>query len=93
MLENGIYIFVVHPLLLTRIQVSDPGPIGPLVFKITFSKSYFKNTIWVSNSLVPDQARCDVEPDLVPDCLQNLSTDNTSSIGKGLTEYFPFRCS
>ena len=35
MLENGIIIFSgKHILLLTRIQVRDPGPIGPLVIII-----------------------------------------------------------
>ena len=32
-------------------------------------------TIWVSSSLDPDQAR-HVGPDLGPNCLQRLSTDN-----------------
>ena len=30
-----------HPLLLTGIQVSDPGPMDPLVSKLTFSKNFF----------------------------------------------------
>ena len=38
---------------------------------------YF-NTIRVSNSLDPDQARHNVRPDLGPKCLQRLSVDNTS---------------
>ena len=33
-----------------------------------FSKNSFKNTIRVSNSLDPDQARRSVGPDLVPNC-------------------------
>ena len=32
-----------------------------------------------SNSFDPDQARHFVGPDLVPNCLQRLSTDDTSS--------------
>ena len=36
------------------------------------------NTIRVSNSLDPDQARHFVGPDLDPNCLQRLSADDTS---------------
>ena len=43
-----------------------------------FSKSFFWNTIRVSNSLDPDQARHYVRPDLGPNCLQRLSVDDTS---------------
>ena len=40
-------------------------------FKLTFSrKKSFRNTIRVSNSLDPDQARQNVGPDLGPNCLQ-----------------------
>ena len=39
----------------------------------------FFNTIWVSNSLDPDQAGHFVGPDLVPNCLQRLSADNKMS--------------
>ena len=38
----------------------------------------FFNTIWVSNSLDPDQARHFVGPDLGQNCLQRLSADNKS---------------
>ena len=38
----------------------------------------FFNTIRVSNSLDPDQARHFVVPDLGPNCLQRLSADNKS---------------
>ena len=41
-----------------------------------FLKSYFRNTIRVSNSLDPDQARQDVGPDPGPKCLQMLSADD-----------------
>ena len=44
----------------------------------TFSKNSFRNTIRVSNSLDPDQARRFVRPDLGPNCLQRLSADDTS---------------
>ena len=37
------------------------------------------NTIRVSNSLDPDQARHFVRPDLGPNCLQRLSADNKMS--------------
>ena len=45
--------------------------------KSTFSKNSFRNRISVSNSLDPDQARHSVGPDLGPNCLQNLSADDT----------------
>ena len=40
-----------------------------------FLKNSFRNTIRVSNSLDPDQARQNVGPDLGPNCLQRLSAD------------------
>ena len=43
-----------------------------------FSKNSFKNTIRVSKSLDPEQARYSVGPDLGPNCLQRLSADDTS---------------
>ena len=43
-----------------------------------FWKNYFNYTIRVSNSLGPDQARQNVGPDLGPNCLQKLATDDTS---------------
>ena len=46
--------------------------------KLTFSKNYFRNTIRVSNSLNPDQARHFVGPDLGPNSLQRLSANDTS---------------
>ena len=45
--------------------------------KLTFSKYSFRNTIKVSNSLDPDQVRQNVGPDLVPNCLQKISADDT----------------
>ena len=36
------------------------------------SKTSFRNTIWVSNSLNPDQVHS-VWPDLGPNCLQSLA--------------------
>ena len=39
--------------------------------KLTFSKSYFKNTIRVSNSLDPDQG---------PDSLQRISADGVTMV-------------
>ena len=39
----------------------------------------FFNTIRLSNSLDPDQARQNVGPDLGPNCLQGLSADNKMS--------------
>ena len=43
-----------------------------------FSDLPFRNTIRVSNSLDPDQARHFVGPDLGPNCLQKLTADDTS---------------
>ena len=44
-----------------------------------FSKNSFRNTIRVSNSLVPDQAGQNVGLDLGLNCLQRLSADDISS--------------
>ena len=46
----------------------------------TFSKNYFENSIRLSNSLYPDQARRFVGPDLDSNCLQKLSADDTSML-------------
>ena len=48
--------------------------------KLTFSKQSFRNTIRVSNCLDPDQDRLNVGPDLGPNCLKRLSTDNKMHI-------------
>ena len=53
-------------------------------FKIKFLREKFSNsanTIRVSNSLDPDQARRFVGPDLGPNYLQRLSADDTSRHG------------
>ena len=42
---------------------------GKIFFKINFFKSSFINTIKLSNSLDPDQARHYVGPDLGTNCL------------------------
>ena len=47
-------------------------------FKITIFEKFFQNTIRMSNSLDSDQARINVGPDLVPNCLQIISADDTS---------------
>ena len=52
--------------------MSDPGPMGPLASKLTFSKK-------ISGSLSecdPDQHRGSFSPDLGPNCLQSLTVDN-----------------
>ena len=41
-------------------------------------KNSYRNTIRVSNSLDPDQARQNFGPDLGPNCLHMLSVDDTS---------------
>ena len=43
-----------------------------------FRKISFRNTTRVSNSLDPDQARHFVRPDLDPNCLRNLSSEDSS---------------
>ena len=48
--------------------------------KSSFSKISFRNTIRVSNSLDPDQARRCVGPDLGPSCSQALSADGTGRL-------------
>ena len=45
-------------------------------FKLNFSKKYFRNTIRVSNSLDPDQARESFGPVMGPNCVQRLSADD-----------------
>ena len=44
----------------------------------TYSTNYFMNTIRVSNSLDPDQTRHFVGSDLVLNCLQRFTADDTS---------------
>ena len=56
--------------------MSDPGPMGPQVSKLTFSKNSFRISIRVSNSLDPDQHRRFFSPDLGSNCLQKLTVDN-----------------
>ena len=43
-----------------------------------FSNNSFRNTIRVTNSLYPDQARHFVGPDLDPNYLQRISADDRS---------------
>ena len=45
------------------------------IFKSLYQKKNFRNTIKVSNSLDPDEARHLFGPDLIPNCLQRLSAD------------------
>ena len=49
-----------------------------LFSKSTTSKNSLRNTIRVTNSLNPDQARHFVRPDLGKNCLQKLSVNDTS---------------
>ena len=50
-----------------------------IFFKMIFFMNYScRNTIRVSNSMDPDQARNIVGPDLGPNCLHKLSADDTS---------------
>ena len=50
----------------------------PTTNKVCGGYNYFRNTIRVSNSLDPDQARHFVQPDLGPNCLQRLWAEDTS---------------
>ena len=60
--------------------------------KSTFSKNSFRNTIRVSKSLDPE-AQHFVGPDLGPNCLQKLSTDDTMEIKSNKHSlYIPLRC-
>ena len=47
-------------------------------------RNFFRNVIRVSNSLDPDQAQHFVGPDLGPNCLQRLSTDDTCRVKFGV---------
>ena len=49
-----------------------------IFFKINFFEKKIRNTIRVSNSLDPDQARHFVGPDLGLNCLQRFLADDTS---------------
>ena len=49
-----------------------------LFSKLAFLKNSFRNTIRVSNSVDPDQARHFVGPDMGPNCLQKLLAYDTS---------------
>ena len=49
-----------------------------------FSKSSFRNTIQVSNSLDPDQVQHSVSPDLGPNCCKNYQQMTLAD--KGLLE-------
>ena len=55
--------------------------IGFVLCRLILSKYTFRKTINVnrmSNNLEPDQAWQNARPDLVPNCLQRLSADDTS---------------
>ena len=48
------------------------------IYILFLSADIFSETIRVSNSLDPDQARHFVGPELGPNCLQRISSDDTS---------------
>ena len=62
--QNSAYVVILH----ASLDFFD------FFYKPLCTNIYFRNTIRVSNSLDPDQAQYFVGPD----CLQKLSTDNTS---------------
>ena len=49
------------------------------LLSVDFFKISFTNTIRLSSSLDPDQARHFVWPELGPNCLQSLSADSTGN--------------
>ena len=56
----------------------NPLADGFFFSKSTFLKNSFRDTVRVSNTLDPGQARHYVGPDLVgPNCLHKLSADDT----------------
>ena len=55
--------------------------------KLKFSENFFMNTISISNSLYPDQARHFVGPGLDPNCLQSLSADDTNMFHVVVKQY------
>ena len=59
-------------------QVLPSGYLFMDAFLSSVSKKSFMNATRVSNSLDPDQAQHSVGPDLIPNCLQRLSADETS---------------
>ena len=64
-----------------------------LLLKLTFSMYSFWNTIKLFNSLDSDQTQHFVWPDLGPNCLQKLSTDDKSQLaGKELRKTIQFTC-
>ena len=73
-----IYMFLSNNPSSGDINSSNLSCCLPIFSKSSFTKNSFSNTIRVSNSLDPDQARHIVWPDLGPNCLQCLSADNTS---------------
>ena len=66
-----------YTLINSRTQVSDPGPKGHLVQKLSFSNS-FGNTIRVLKGSEPDQDRQKGGPDLGPKFMQMLSAEDKS---------------
>ena len=50
--------------------------------KLTFSKSYFRNTLRVSNGLDSDQDQLSVGPELGPNCLERLTEDDNFAPSK-----------
>ena len=54
-------------------------PSADFFSKLFFSRNSFRNTIRVSNGLVPDQDRSFVGPDLGPNCLQSYQQTTVSA--------------
>ena len=85
-LEFNIFIgpTAVHQVTDTYINSMHAGEFFMLMLlpvdlsKITFSKSYFRNTIRATNGLDPDRDQHSVKvgPDLSTNCFQKLSTDD-----------------
>ena len=88
-LQSAAYCFRVTVILTSglisrknRVQAFSLGELITIethfLFQNKLFKKNFRNTIRVSNSMEPDQGRHSVGPDLGPDCLQMLSSDDKS---------------
>ena len=73
---NNIHVYLGQGL--HRSQVTDYACFPVVYFFFQNNLEFFRNTIKVSNSLDPDQARHLVVSDLGPTYLQRLSASDTS---------------
>ena len=69
-----------------HLLITFSNSMDPIFFK--FSKTYFRNTIRVSNNLDPDQDRGSVGPYLYLNHLQRLSADDKENFDLWHKQYF-----